>query len=104
MKSFEMNLTKDHLDKIKESCKKHSVDKLYVFGSVLTHSFTPESDIDFLVRFDAISLAKYFDNYLDLKEDLASILKREIDLVEEQTLKNSVLIESIRGNQRLIYG
>ncbi len=99
-----MHLTKNHLDKIKESCKKHRVDKLYVFGSVLTNSFSPESDVDFLVRFGTISLAKYFDNYLDLKEDLGSILKREIDLVEEQTLKNSVLIESIRGNQRLIYG
>ena len=32
------------------------------------------------------------------------IFKRDIDLVEEQTLKNPILINSINKNKELIYG
>lgn len=99
-----MRLIKDNLDRIVATCQKHQVDKLYIFGSVLSETFSSKSDIDFLVRFGPISLGNYFDNYLQLKNDLNSILQRPVDLVEEQTLKNPVLIKSIRANQQLIYG
>ena len=36
-------------------CDKYFVAELYVFGSVLTENFNPESDIDFLVRFSDIT-------------------------------------------------
>lgn len=39
-----------------------------------------------------------------LKESLKNIFNREIDLVEEQTLKNPVLIKSINKSKELIYG
>ena len=38
------------------------------------------------------------------KEIIKNLLHREIDLVEEQTLKNPYLISSIEENKELIYG
>lgn len=77
---------------------------MYLFGSALTHSFSKQSDIDFLVKFKAIDISNYFDNYLKLKEGLKRLFGREIDLLEEQALKNPILIASIDKTKELIYG
>jgi uncharacterized protein len=89
---------------IAEICEKHQVECLYAFGSVLNQRFRENSDIDFLVKFGHIDLYDYFDNYYELKEKLQELLHREVDLVEEQTLKNVTLIHSINQNKLLIYG
>ncbi|WP_026776203.1 nucleotidyltransferase family protein [Polaribacter sp. Hel_I_88] len=99
-----MVLTKKNKALIKSLCENHSVEKLYLFGSATTKAFSKNSDIDFLVKFRKIDLEKYFDNYITLKEALKNIFKREVDLVEEQTLKNPILINSINKNKELIYG
>jgi hypothetical protein len=39
-----------------------------------------------------------------LKNRLEKIFGRNIDLVEEQTLRNPILINSIRNSMELIYG
>ena len=82
----------------------YNVEKMYLFGSVLNANFNKESDIDFLVKFKSIELSKYFDNYMDLKENLEKLFGREVDLVEEQTLRNPILINSINKSKELIYG
>ena len=89
---------------LKALCQQHSVDQLYLFGSVLNKNFTDESDIDFLVKFLPIDLFHYFENYLSLKENLERLTGRNVDLVEVQTLKNTFLIDSINKNKELIYG
>lgn len=99
-----MENIKEHIDAIKELCKKHKVDTMYLFGSTLKGNIHSNSDVDFLVRFKKFDLAEYFENYMSFKEELGILLKREIDLVEEQTLKNPVLIESIENSKQLIYG
>lgn len=82
----------------------YNVEKMYLFGSVLNSNFNKESDIDLLVKFKSIELSKYFDNYMDLKENLKKLFGREVDLVEEQTLRNPILIKSINKSKELIYG
>lgn len=99
-----MKIPSEHIEKIKKVCEKHSVEKLYVFGSVLTPEFTNASDVDFLVRFRQIHLKDYFNNYLDLKNQLAQIVEKPVDLLEEQTLKNPILKKSIEQTRILIYG
>lgn len=99
-----MDLIDKHTDNIKKLCSMHYVDKMYLFGSALNSSFKKESDIDFLVKFKPIDLANYFDNYLNFKNNLTNLLERNVDLVEEQTLKNPILIRSINKNKQLIYG
>jgi hypothetical protein len=77
---------------------------MYLFGSALNSKFKKESDIDLLVKFKPFDLTNYFDNYLHLKQTLEELLGREVDLIEEQTLKNPVLINSINKNKKLLYG
>ena len=99
-----MKLIKKHSSKITNLCIKHSVLELYVFGSVLTDSFTKESDLDFLVKFGDVNLFDYFDNYMDFKEALENLFNREVDLLEVQTLKNPILKRSIDKNKLKLYG
>ena len=93
-----------NIKRVKTLCQKHNVEKLYLFGSATNENFTDKSDIDFLVSFEKKDLNKYFDNYISFKEKLGKLFKRDIDLVEEQTLKNPILINSINQNKELIYG
>lgn len=99
-----MNLINQNKEIIKNLCETHNVDKLYLFGSATTTKFNEESDIDFLVKFKPFDLKLYFVNYIDFKSKLKELLRKEIDLVEEQTLKNPYLISSIDENKELIYG
>jgi predicted nucleotidyltransferase len=93
-----------HHSLIEEFCRLHNVRSLYAFGSVLTIDFKDSSDIDLLVSFDKVNPADYFDNYISLKDSLEKALHRKIDLLEEQALKNPVLIRSINKNKKLLYG
>lgn len=99
-----MELIRKHTDRIVELCRQYNAIKLYVFGSAVSDNFKPDSDIDFLVKFGEVDLYDYFDNYMDLKESLEKLFERKVDLVEEQSLKNPVLIRSIEKNKQLIYG
>lgn len=99
-----MYLINQHKENIQNLCETHNVEKLYLFGSAITPKFNDKSDIDFLVKFKSFDLKLYFINYTDFKNKLKNLLKREIDLVEEQTLKNPYLISSINENKELIYG
>lgn len=99
MKELLLNKTQ-----IRALCEEHNVENLYLFGSILKENFNENSDIDFLVKFLPIELFNYFDNYLSLKENLTQLVGREVDLVEEQTLKNPILIQSINRDKQLIYG
>jgi predicted nucleotidyltransferase len=99
-----MNLIDQNKEMIINLCESHNGEKLYLFGSATTTKFNEESDIDFLVKFKSFDLKLYFLTYSDLKNKLKNLLHREIDLVEEQTLKNPYLIRSIEENKELIYG
>ena len=91
-------------NKISELCKNHNVEKLYIFGSATNENFSSKSDVDLLVSFKDFDLANYFTNYISLKENFKKLFKRDVDLLEEQTLKNPILINSINKNKELIYG
>ena len=99
-----MKLIDNHIDSLNQLCNTYNVDKMYLFGSALNSNFNAKSDIDFLVKFKSIELTGYFDNYFDFKESLKNLFGREIDLVEEQTLRNPILIRSINRSKELVYG
>jgi predicted nucleotidyltransferase len=99
-----MGIVEQNIDDIKRLCILYNVDKMYLFGSVLNSSFNEKSDIDLLVKFKSMELADYLDNYIGFKENLEALFGREVDLVEEQTLRNPVLIKSINKSKSLIYG
>jgi uncharacterized protein len=98
-----MKILENNMADLKVLCSTYHVEKMYLFGSALNSEFNKNSDIDLLVKFKKIELADYFDNYMDLKEKLTSLLGRDVDLLEEQTLKNPILIKSINRIKELIY-
>ncbi|WP_069790727.1 nucleotidyltransferase family protein [Cyanobacterium sp. IPPAS B-1200] len=64
---------------IDDFCQKYHIQKLSLFGSILTADFNKESDIDVLVEFDP----KYIPGLISLAKmelELSSILKRPVDL------------------------
>ena len=76
---------------------------LYIFGSVLTDRFTDDSDVDFLVEFENVDIQDYFDNYMDFKEKLEALLNRQVDLVENQAIRNPIFRMVIDRDKRLVY-
>ena len=77
---------------------------MYLFGSALNANFNKKSDVDLLVKFKEIEMSEYFDNFMNFKEKLELLFGREVDLLEEQTLRNPILIKSINKSKELVYG
>jgi hypothetical protein len=93
----------NNVRRITTLCKSHQVKALYAFGSALTDRFTAESDIDLLVSFEEMDPLNYADNYFDLKFKLEELMKREIDLLEEQAIRNTHLRKKIDATKKLVY-
>jgi predicted nucleotidyltransferase len=53
---------------------------------------------------NSIPLEDYFENYISLQIFLENLFERKVDLLEEQTLKNPYLIQSINQDKVKIYG
>lgn len=85
-----MNIVEQNKEKLIQLCIKHKVQNLYLFGSILTDKFSSESDIDMLIQFNQVELLEYFDNYMDLKEELEVLFNRNVDLVENQAVRNPI--------------
>lgn len=99
-----MNPIAGHFDDLTQLCNIYNVERMYLFGSAVNSNFDAKSDIDLVVKFKPIELSEYFDNYMGFRENLKDLLGRDVDLLEEQTLKNPVLINSINRTRQLIYG
>ena len=98
-----MKLIEDNRERLTELCDRHKVKELYLFGSILTERFIDSSDIDVLVQFSDIELEKYFDNYMDFKEQLEFLFEREIDLVEIQAIRSPIFRRVVDREKKLVY-
>jgi predicted nucleotidyltransferase len=88
------------LPQIKNLFIKYGAKSAYLFGSFASNKSTKKSDVDFLFSFpENLDYEIYADNYFRLLYDLQHLLKKEVDLVAEKTLKNPYLIESINENK-----
>lgn len=92
-----------YLKEISIICQENKVKNLYVFGSVLTDSFTDKSDIDLIVDIDSTDPTDYADNYFNLKFALEDLLKRPVDLLENKAITNPFLRENIDLSKSLVY-
>ena len=104
-----MNLIEINLQRIIDLCHRYKVKTLAVFGSILTERFNDKSDIDLLVTFephdpDNPGDFDYVRNYFDLKDAFAKLLGREIDLIEEDALRNKYFIRNVNRTKQIIYG
>jgi uncharacterized protein len=97
-------IIKSKKNELIQICKSLKIQRMNVFGSVVSDKFDKNSDIDFLIAFyDNISIEEYTENYFELHYKLREIFNREIDIVTEKTLSNPYFINSINNSKELIY-
>jgi predicted nucleotidyltransferase len=71
----------------RETLNKLGVQSLALFGSVARDKATEDSDLDFLVEFEAEIT---FDLYMDLKFFLEDLFDKKVDLVIKNDLKPQI--------------
>ena len=72
-------------DAVADFCRRHHIRKLSLFGSVLRDDFSPDSDVDVLIQFEAGHVVGL--GIMDLEEELSQLLGgHKIDLVNEKYL------------------
>jgi hypothetical protein len=92
-----------HIDELSIICQKHSVNHLYVFGSVLANRFNAQNDLDFLVEFDEPDNPVTFGLLLiKFEKELETLFDREIDAVLSRYI-NDPFSKKIDQTKVLIY-
>ncbi len=82
-------------DKLAEFCKRNHIRRLSLFGSALTGSLGPESDIDLLVEFEEGKTPGLF-SIVRMEMELTETLGRNVDLRTPNDLSRYFRDEVIR--------
>jgi predicted nucleotidyltransferase len=81
---------------IEEFCRRHHIQRLALFGSILRDDFGPDSDIDVLVTFEPDETPGF--GFIDVQDELSEILGHPVDLHTPASLskyfRNEVLREA----------
>ena len=86
---------------IQAFCRKWQVKELSIFGSVLRHDFRDDSDIDVLVEMLPESQLGW--DWIDMQDELASLLGRKVDLVFKDGLRNPYRRSEILRTRQILY-
>jgi len=74
---------------IAEFCRRHHIRKFSLFGSVLSDSFGPDSDIDVLVEFEPGHVPGYA--LIRMQDELSELFGgRKVDLVTQKFLNRRI--------------
>lgn len=85
-------------------CKRHGVKRLELFGSAARDDFDADrSDLDFLVEFLSNDWHGAADRWFGLIEDLESLYKRKIDLVDTTVPMSRYFQEKIQSDRLELY-
>ncbi len=87
--------------KIEEFCQRYDVQRMALFGSVLSKNFRPDSDVDVLVAF-APNAHIGFLTLSRMQRELSELFKRPVDLVPMDGLK-PVIRDSVLSNIEVVY-
>ncbi len=93
-------------DAIREICRRHGVERLAIFGSVLGEEFREDSDLDFLVRFRPGAEKPWMGHFLELEEALVALVGRPVDVVDWKGIEQSenwLRRRSILGSAQTLY-
>lgn len=89
-------------DRIADFCRTWKVTELSLFGSVLRDDFGPASDVDILLAFEPGTVWD-LDHYDHMREQLADIFGRPVDIVLKRALRNPFLRHSILTGKKVLY-
>lgn len=99
-----MSVVNEKQDAIRTLCQAYHVQRLDVFGSVISDAFdSSRSDIDFLVEFEYGSPAAHYERYFGLLEGLEKLFGRHVDLVEYGLLRNPYFKRAIDETREMVY-
>lgn len=83
-----------------EFCRKHRIQQMSVFGSVLREDFGPDSDVDFLVEFAPDSHLGW--GIVAVCDELEQLIGRHVDMVNPKYLKQRIR-KSVLESAQLVY-
>lgn len=69
-------------------CRRWEVDEMALFGSVLRDDFSPDSDVDVLVRFASEPTPGLF-GLVRMEDELAGLFGRPVDLLTRDAIEHS---------------
>jgi predicted nucleotidyltransferase len=94
------SLIQRNLPEIKELMLKFGVMSAYLFGSATNDQMSVDSDVDFLVRFNPdLNYTDYGNNYFGLIYALQNLLKKDVDIIAEETVTNPYLLQTINSKK-----
>ncbi len=94
-------MSQQMIETIQEYFKTQPVVRAWLFGSFARGEERPGSDVDLLVAYDDDADVSLF-TIGGIYSDLRRLLNREVDLVEEGTLRPWA-IDRVNNDKRLIY-
>lgn len=87
---------------IKRAAERYGVAELALFGSAAAGGFADGSDVDFLVDF-LPGRADPFEDFCGLRDELANIVEREVDLVVKRAIRNPHFRDSALAHAETLY-
>lgn len=86
-------------------CRRSHVRRLEVFGSAARgEDFDPRhSDIDFLVEFNRTHITPTLGTFLELRDQLAALVGRPVDLVMAGSIRNPFIQADIERSRETVY-
>jgi len=88
---------------IRRACQAYHVRELYVFGSVAEGNEHAGSDVDLLVEFERSGYVGAFDQLMDFKAQMESLLGRPVDIIVRRPFRNPYLQQEVDRSKRLVY-
>ena len=83
-------------------CRRWQIKELSLFGSLARGEAGPTSDADILVTFQP---GEHWDlwDMVDLRDELAHLFGRSVDIVVEDAIRNPIRRQSILRDKRRLY-
>lgn len=88
-------------EKLERFCREHNIQRLLLFGSVLTDKFGPDSDVDVLVDFEPGTRIGFI-GFVRLEMDLCELIGRDVDLHTPNGLRPAVR-ETVLPEAEVLY-
>ena len=90
------------MEKIRDFCQRWKIVEFALFGSVLRDDFSPDSDVDVLLRFEENTGWSLYD-VVDMKDELKTMFGREVDVVEKEAIRNPYRRNILLAEQKVLY-
>ena len=91
-------------DALPALCRRFHVRQLDLIGSAADGRFDPaRSDLDFVVEFEEDARLPWFGEYFRLRDGLADLFGREVDLLTEPALENPYLRRAIESQRKRVF-